>query len=273
MSCHGFGQRAAGELLQERGHRVPSQRLEPDDCAVALPVPPGVEQLGARQRQHEQRDVADQRRQARQQVEEDRLTPLDVVDQHDQWRLLGPPAQQMPRGPADLLRARSGGRHAEHRSEHVRELRRIGLIADGGGQAGARLGGAGRVRDGRSVAHELGDGPVRDALTVGQAAAAEDPSAPVARGDELVREPALPDPRLANDCHELRPALPHAPDEGGLQLGQLHRAPLEARAAPRGGRLERRGDVEQSVRRNRIEPALKQERRHRLDGDLPARQP
>ena len=173
------------------------------------PSPTGRRAARAAPAPGRERDATDQRR-AREQVEEDRLRRYAWTNTTS--GVPGQPAEQAARGPADLLRARVAAtrgaplparpRAAPHRGRRWRWRP--------GGRAPRRR----PPRPGwPRPRHELGDRPVRDALAVGQAAAAEDPSAPIEGGDELMRQPALPDPGLAEDRHEPRPALPRAPAE------------------------------------------------------------
>src|SRR3970282_684261 len=81
------------------------------------------------------------------------------------------------------------------------------------------------------------DRPEGDAVAVRQAAADE--------GDSLVRhpleliqgKPGLPDPRGAEDRHELRPARLDRAAVGGLESADLLATAYERRVEPAGGRL------------------------------------
>ena len=88
--------------------------------------------------------------------------------------------------------------------------------------------------------HHLGERPVRDALAVGEAAAGEHGRALEAR-DELAREPALADARLAVDREQVRAAVAHGALERVLEQLELVLAADERRRQRRDGRPPRRG--------------------------------
>ena len=104
-------------------------------------------------------------------VEEGRLRPLEVVDDHDERAPLGERLEQPSRRPEDLLRGVAAGaaepdRLGEHVGDQVR-LRVVRQLVHDGIPDLDTGGGAGQV------AHELGQRPVGDALAVGEAAATQ----------------------------------------------------------------------------------------------------
>ena len=100
---------------------------------------------------------------AREQVEQRRLGPVDVVDQHDERPLRPrPPARNAAIASASLV----GGRRALGEPEQLRDPRR---------HARARASSAeSLVPDPGQLAHDLRDGPEGDPLAVGEAGAAHD---------------------------------------------------------------------------------------------------
>ena len=142
------------------------------------------------------------------QVEEGRLAPVQVVEDHHDRPLGRPSLEQLAKGPRDLLRGASGGVVAEDRGERTDRL-------------------AGRDE----LLHDLGDRPVGDAFAVGETAAADDRRVDAA--EELLRESRLADARGAEDREEVARAV--AGDAG-------ERRPRAARAAARGRSSARRDD-------------------------------
>ena len=82
------------------------------------------------------------------------------------------------------------------------------------------------VGDAGGHLHHLGDGPVRDALPVGQAAAREDRRA-LDAVDELAREARLADARRAEDRHEVHAVVPDDARERVVEQLDLLLAPDE----------------------------------------------
>jgi len=115
-------------------------------------------------------------------IEEGLLAPLDVVEDHDERRLL---LKQLPKRPGDLVAARPDTRLTEQRT-------------DGGCCRGIR-GQHGELLD------HLDDRPVGDPFAVGQAATSDDAS--LDRCKRLRHEPRLAHPRVAHDRHELAASL------------------------------------------------------------------
>ena len=91
------------------------------------------------------------------------------------------------------------------------------------------------VGDARGGLDHLRQRPVRDALAVREAAAREDARA-LEAVDELARQPALPDARLAEDGEQVGAAVAHGAIEGVLQQLELGLAPDERRARASGPR-------------------------------------
>ena len=131
------------ERVHELGALLRRQRLEQERRRVQLaaaPARPNVEQLGARDAEQEDRRIAREVGDVLDEVDEDRLGPLQVVDNHDLRALRRPRLEQPPKGELRLRR-----RPADDR---------IRLDAD---------------RD-----QDLDERPVGDPLAVGEAATAQD---------------------------------------------------------------------------------------------------
>ena len=103
------------------------------------------------------------------QVEERRLTPVEVVEEDDERALRGGLLEELANRPRDLLRGRRRLGLAEERGDRVRRLER----------------GRGRAAE---LLHDLDHRPVRDPLAVGETAALDDPR--VDAREELPRRAA-----------------------------------------------------------------------------------
>ena len=171
-----------GELRPAREPRdqqlaiVAGQSLEQDRCRVQLaaaPVRPQLEELGPGDAEQQDRSVSRPVGKMLDQIQEDRLGPLDVVE-HQNLRPCRRPA-------LDQL--------AE------RELR----VAGRGADDLARLD-ADREQD-------LDERPVGDVLAVVEAAAAEDVGALACAGEELLGQPRLADARGPEQREHVTDAL------------------------------------------------------------------
>ena len=206
------------------------------DVAFSLPPPqPGrsVEELGARDAEQEDRRVAREVGDVLDEVDEDRLGPLQVVD-HDDLRPLGRARLEQP--PEGELRL--GRRRADDG---------VGLDAD---------------RD-----QDLDERPVGDPLAVGEAAAAQDVGRVADALEEVGDEARLADAGRAEEREEPARAvgdgvLVVAPEPLTLALAADERRLEVAR--------ERRGvadHLEEPERLDRLGLPLQRERLDRLDAD------
>ncbi len=212
--------RISEEIPDQRLALVLGERLEEDRRRVhlaAAPVGSNVEELGARDAEQEDRRVAGEVGDVLDEVDEDRLRPLQVVDDHDLRPLGGPRLEQAPEGELRLGRGR-----ADHG---------IRLDPD---------------RD-----QDLDERPVRDPLAVREAAAAQDVGRVADAFEEVGDEARLADSRgaeqrdeparaLVEDVLEVAPepvALALASDEKRLGVAG---EPLRRRREPRGGRTPQR---------------------------------
>jgi hypothetical protein len=186
-----------------------------------------------RSARREQRDVLDQ-------VAGGLLAPLDVVeDDHersDRRCLL----QRLAKGPGELLGRRRSTALAEERADRSRG----GLV--GGNHV--------------ELLENLDDGPVGDALAVGQTAASHDRR--LDRRERLGDEAGLPDAGVADDRHQLTPGLDLHPAPRRLDESQLARTADERGVV---SSLRLAVHVEQPVGGDRLGLTLEPERLHRLD--------
>src|SRR5262249_39619832 len=119
--------------------------------------------------------------------------------------------------------------------------------------------------------HHLGERPVRDAFAVRQAAPTEDGGALQAR-DELARQPALPDTRLAVDREQRGAAVARRTRERVLEQLELGLAADERRGEAR-ERTAALAGAEHAVGEHRLVPPPELERAHLLEVDEPVREP
>src|SRR5262249_4677661 len=149
--------------------------------------------------------------------------------------LLGPLAG----GPRDLLLAAVGLDRLDQARRERKELGDRFVLAE---RNELRAGGPGRivVRDARRRLDHLGQRPVRDPLTVREAAPGENRRA-LEPGDEVARQAALADAGLPVDGHEMRTTIANGSLERVPQQRELHVAAHERggegpeRSAARGG--------------------------------------
>ena len=143
------------------------QRLQPQ-----RPRPAGtpLDELRPGHAQEQERRAGREQRRRLDQIEERLVAPLEVVEDHDQRRLL---LEQLPERPGDLVPARPDVRLAQERPDRRRRD---------------------RIRRQRcELLHDLDDRPVGDPLAVGQAAAPDDASLDLRRAPP---PPAATCPRL-----------------------------------------------------------------------------
>jgi hypothetical protein len=254
---HPGDQVARGACIERLERHLPGPR--PLTPARARP-----RQLGARGRHHQQRPLR-ARKDRLDHVEQRGLGPVQVLDRDDGRRARGERAEEARPGEADLLGDRLRGRVAQ-RAVHqrqaragrqrrrdpqdLRRVRRLGCqqLAHEARQLVGRREAAVVEQHAGGVPQDLAQRPVGDALPVGQAAPAVHGAAGLERHSraQLLEQPALADPRLADDGDQMRAPLR---ERGAVQLaqqGQLAVAADEARRPRRrrrltGGAPRRRG--------------------------------
>ena len=166
---------AAQEVRYQMLGVVFTERLEEDRRGVELaaaPARPPLEQLGSREAQDHDRSATRQVGHVLDEIEERRLCPVEVVEHDHQRAATGDGLEEPSGGPEDFLaRASFRAPEAQRLGEAGDHKLRLGvpgeLRRDGGGRRfrGALL--VGHVPD------DLGQGPVGDALAIGQAAATQ----------------------------------------------------------------------------------------------------
>ena len=181
------------------------ERLELDRRRAqpaAAPTGTDVEQLGARESQDQERRVADPLREVLDQVEQRLFCPVDVLEGEHERRVAAEPIDPFARCPGDLLLAPLALDRLEHargKAEQIGDLLALARLTELLDRDLQRV----VVRDPRGGLDHLGERPVGDALAVRQRAAGEHRRA-LERLDELPREPALADARIAVDREQVR---------------------------------------------------------------------
>ena len=166
-------------VADQRLDLLGGQRLEPQDAG---PAGAPVEQLRTRHAQEQDRSAGREQRRRLDQVEERLVSPLDVVEDDDQRRLL---LEQLPGCPGDLVCGGRDVRIAEERADRCRCDRIRGQLPE--------------------LLHHLHHGPVRDPVAVGKAAPPEHTS--FDGGERLRHDPRLAHSGVACDGDQLATRL------------------------------------------------------------------
>ena len=235
-----------------------------------------LEQLRAGRRHHGQRHRRGVAHQVVQERQERRVRPVEVLEHQDRGADLRDVLQEpLPR--RERLLAVGGRLDAEadqgHQAlaepvasrlvlgrEDLVELRpdHVGVV--GGVDAGLGL-------------HDLAQGPERDALAVGQAAAApprhQHVGILVELAEQIAHQPALADARLAAHRHQLEGRVADRPRADRPQQRPLHLAPDE-RPGVRPGRVAASRPAPGPVQRHRLPLPLEGDRRQRFEVEHPA---
>ena len=187
---------------------------------------------------------------------------MDVLDDEDERVLGGERLAELPGCPEELVEGEQFVGKAAQRGESPRDVG----VPGAGLELRADLGRCVLVADAGRGAQDLDQRPERDAASVGQTAAAEHARRPLGVVDELLHEPRLPHPGLAEHCDEPRRASRHDILEGAPEAGELlgpadERTPGAARGPWVGV------DGEQPVGGDALRLALQLERLDLLDLD------
>ena len=208
----------AAHRRHERLALGPRQRAQHQlDAALGTPL----ELVRAGDPDHEQRHVRQPREQLEQQVEQRGLGPVGIVDDQHERPPAGQRAEEDEKRPVGVLAGlalldpdRGGDAPDGHRGDR---------------QLGGELVGRAAAPD---LEHRLAQGPERDALAVGGAAAGEDGGALAGDRVQLGDEARLSDPRLAEDGQQLGRALADDAGVGGAQQLDLRLAADQRQVEP-----------------------------------------
>ena len=268
-----LGGRHLGSCEQRIGESAALGRVERpelDRARAANAAAPGgarVEQVRARDRDDQHRDVAERPGEMLDQVEQRLLRPVHVLEDEDERLQLGELLGPAQRRPGQLRRRVLALGRAEHPERHREQVGHRFALA---GEAQLLEGVVRRVvvGDPRARLDHRGERPVGHALAVGQRSPGQRRHA-LERVGELGHEARLADAELAEDGDELHRAIPHRPLKGVLQERQLRLAADERRR----GEPRRIVHPHGAPRPERLVPALDLERPGALDLDRACREP
>ena len=198
----------AQQVVEQRARLVAGERFEQDRGRVHLAAAPAgadLEQLGSGDTDEQQFCVARPIRQVLDQIQQERLRPMDVVEHHDERPLSSQMLEQLSHAPRRVLGGR-GLRPAEQAAHEARDAVAVFGVTQHSGERGERrcgvvgLAAAGRLPD------DLAERVVRDPLSVGEAPAAQHGRV-VGAAEELADEPRLADARGAEQREQMGGAL------------------------------------------------------------------
>ena len=232
------GREPVDERLRVAGRQSVQQdrrRVE----APARPLGPRVEQLGPREREHEDRR-ARERGDVLDEVEERRRSPVQVLEHEHDRPLARERLEQAPDGPRGLLHGACRRRLARGGRDPRRDGVPVGLARDDvrGPRCDAPAGGGReRVPERRERRRLERRRPAHEARCRG-----------VEPAGELAREPRLAHPRRPEESHQPRAAVPDDARECRLELSQLVLATDERALEPPHDRFDVVAHLEDGVR-------------------------
>ena len=214
----------------------------PPNSAVGRKAPGGPCREAGSEPRERVRDVLDE-------LEEDVFAPLDVVEEADERLDEGTRFEQLAKRPGDLIRRGCGDVLIP---EHDVECVLRGLVRE-------RIGAT-------ELLQNLDDGPVRDALAVGETVTLHD-SHVTERAKELVDEPCLSHACGAEDRKQVTGARAEDVVEGIVEQLELTCSSNHGYAGRTGGALGVCADREESRCSERLGLALQIQRHERLGHD------
>src|SRR5258707_2319937 len=204
----------AQEVGQDPRGVVPGQLVQLDQVGAATVGEEAgmlLYQLMAGGTEYQQRNALRHPGDLPDEVEEDRLSPMDVIEDHDERPTPRDDLQENARAPEQLVLAVAARAHAHQRGDSAGDVLVFG--ADQRPQLGPglvlRILGRypGRPTD------SLGDRPEGDALAIGQASAPQYLRTVAKVADELLDQPGLAEPGLTYHGHDLGPRFGDGPLE------------------------------------------------------------
>ncbi len=280
-TAHRTGHGLVQEAFHELARLVLRQRRQVDRVRVphaGAPRRVGLEQLRTGRAEEQQRHAVGPLREVRQEIEHRRIGPVEVLDDDDR-RSVGrdPLDETAPREERLVARGGVAGVDADERQEARLEP---GTVLACGQDSLQLLRGSVRgvgLEDPRVRLHDLAERPERDSVAVREA-----PSLPpmdhlrpvVDVPEQLGAQPALSDPGLADERHELDARVTRAAVEEPLEQCLLHLASDEGRLpCPDQVGPEARPGLERPVEAHRLVLALDHGRLERLVDERPLRLP
>ena len=245
---------------------VVAERLQQQPRRAAAEAGPDLEQVPARERHDQDRNAIDGLSQMLDQVEEDRLGPLDVLEDDDRRVLDGGRREQLTHGPEGPRRVGGGLRPPQRARDALDNSGCLIAVLQQAQEPGldvvAAL--AGGVVD--QCGDDLAQRPERESLAVGQAAADGNDGALPHRFGELVGEPRLADAGGTDDRDQLTAAPFECTSKRGVEVLQLVLTADEGRGELPAGGIGGDVDVDEPEGWYALRLALELERRERFHG-------
>src|SRR5947207_2856785 len=170
---------------------------------------------------------------------------MDVIDDPDGGAFARDRLEHSSVGPKDFRKAQLLAREPDGRGDSIRDL----SLPDQASKLRDALFGRVLRSDPRGATRRFDQRPERDALAVGQAAAAEDQRGRIARVDELADQPALAAARVGDDRRHPSPSLVEGAQQDLAQGGHLRLTPDHGRVLAPPEALDRLRDREKAIRR------------------------
>jgi hypothetical protein len=231
----------ADDLGDEELRLLVRESLEQHRGRADLPPAPRgalLQELGAREAEEQDRDVAGEVDDGLDEVEEGGLRPLKVVEDEQQGEIEGERLEQLADRPERLVARGLGVGAPDSRGDPRRNDLRVRVV---GKQRGDRFG----RRGPRGLLHDLGERPERDALPVGEAATGQDRGPARNQGAELGGQARLADSGGTEEREERRRPLSGDTVEGLLEQAQLV-CPADHRRLPPSDERGVGSDVEEA---------------------------
>ena len=225
-----------------------------------------VEQVGPGEAEDENRSLPGPADHVLDQLEEGWFRPLEVVEAHDQRLLARDVLEQPPDGPHRLFRRRRAIADPDRRGHLACDPLPVRFPCE-------QLVEPAPSQPAGCIANDVPQGPVRDPLSVREAAADEHRRLVANLGQELSRQPGLADPRGAENRDEAGRLIAYRLLERGAQLRKLVLSPDHRRVESARDRGRARDDAEQPPGLDRLALPFQVERIERLDEHRVAHEP
>ena len=275
------GQQRLVHLAPEQGagqgpRVLDAETLQQDRLRIELATAPGradIQEVRAGDGDDQDRLATAPVDQVLDEIEERRLGPVEIVEQHDHGLARRDGLEEATHSPEHVLARRVTGHESDRGGDPVSDLRAIPLVGHECTQLGQRGGAIVRLIDPGCGPDDLGDRPVCDPLAVGQASPAQDRRPVADAADQLEHEPALAHAGRAEEREQAAPPLREGILERPEQAPELplatHQRRIEMARGHDAGRVHR----DDAPRHERLALALGIDRRRRLGRDRVADQP
>ncbi len=175
------------------------QGLEHDQLPDAPPVGAALADVRTRRTQDEQGVVDAETRHVLEQVQQGRLGPVDVFDDHDERAVTGQNLEEPTHGPERLLDLSFALAEPNRRGYPLRDVGPVLHVADEIPHFGTRCSRRVQLADPSCGLDQLGDRPKGDPLTVGQASSPQRSGAGGRLQNELIHQSRLSESSVSDD--------------------------------------------------------------------------